>query len=39
MFDIHKVIEQIDFEYEYGIRDFEITGGEPSEFAYLREAC
>lgn len=39
MFEFDKVISQIDFEYEYGIRDFEITGGEPSEFAQLRELC
>lgn len=39
MFDISKVIKQIDFEYEYGIRDFEITGGEPSEYSKLREVC
>ena len=31
--------KQIDFEYAYGIREFEITGGEPSEYAHLKETC
>ena len=39
MFDFDYVKKQIDFEYEYGIRDFEITGGEPSEYAFLPEVC
>lgn len=39
MFDFDKVKQQIDFEYEYGIRDFEITGGEPSEYKELRKVC
>lgn len=39
MFDLDFVKKQIDFEYEYGIRDFEITGGEPSEYKYLRDVC
>lgn len=39
MFNIDKIIKQIDFEYAYGIRDFEITGGEPSEHLQLREIC
>lgn len=39
MFDFDYVRKQIDFEYEYGIRDFEITGGEPSEYKYLGEVC
>lgn len=39
MFDISKITEQIDFEYAYGIRDFELTGGEPAEHTQLREVC
>lgn len=39
MFDFDKIKQQIDFEYEYGIRDFEITGGEPSEYENLRKVC
>lgn len=39
MFDFEFIKQQIDFEYEYGIRDFEITGGEPSEYKYLRDVC
>lgn len=39
MFNIDFIKKQIDFEYNYGIRDFEITGGEPSEFTYLKEIC
>lgn len=39
MFDVENVIEQIDNEYKYGIRDFEITGGEPSEYSNLRYVC
>lgn len=39
MFNIDKVKQQIDFEYSYGIRDFEITGGEPSEFIQLKDIC
>jgi molybdenum cofactor biosynthesis enzyme MoaA len=39
MFDFEQVKNQIDFEYEYGIRDFEITGGEPSESLILRDIC
>lgn len=39
MFDISKIIKQIDFAYTYGIRDFEITGGEPSEYNKLHEVC
>ena len=33
MFDFETIKKQIDFEYAYGIRDFEITGGEPSEYS------
>lgn len=39
MFDFQKIKQQIDFEYEYGIREFEITGGEPSEYTQLRNVC
>ena len=39
MFSFEQVKKQIDFEYEYGIRDFEITGGEPSESLILRKVC
>lgn len=39
MFDREKVIRQIDVELSYGIRDFEITGGEPSECRDLRFYC
>lgn len=39
MFDFEQIKRQIDFEYDYGIRDFEITGGEPSESVLLRDVC
>lgn len=39
MFDFSKIQKQIDFEYAYGIREFEITGGEPSEYNDLRYIC
>lgn len=39
MFDFDIVKKQIDFEYAYGIREFEITGGEPSEYDQLRQTC
>lgn len=39
MFDFEIIKQQIDFEYQYGIRDFEITGGEPSEYIELRKVC
>lgn len=39
MFDLEFIKRQIDFEYDYGIRDFEITGGEPSEYKELRSVC
>ena len=39
MFDFETIKKQIDFEYAYGIRDFEITGGEPSEYSQLRKVC
>lgn len=39
MFDLDFIRQQIDFKYEYGIRDFELTGGEPGEHPHLREIC
>lgn len=39
MFPLDQIFKQIDFAYSYGIRDFEITGGEPSEFNDLRRIC
>lgn len=39
MFDRDYVLRQIDVELAYGIRDFEITGGEPSECDDLRYYC
>ena len=39
MFPFDYIKKQIDFEYEYGIRDFEITGGEPSEYKDLYKVC
>ena len=39
MFEPAYVKRQIDLLLSYGITDFEITGGEPSECAHLREYC
>lgn len=39
MFEFNIIKQQIDYEYAYGIRDFEITGGEPSEHVQLRNIC
>ena len=39
MFSLDYIKKQIDFEFEYGIRDFEITGGEPSEYNQLKTVC
>lgn len=39
MFSFDYIKKQIDFEYAYGIRDFEITGGEPSECRDLCKVC
>lgn len=39
MLDFSIIKMQIDFEYDYGIREFEITGGEPSEYDNLRKVC
>lgn len=39
MFSRDFVIRQIDLELSYGIKDFEITGGEPSECEDLRYYC
>ena len=39
MFEPDLVRRQIDLLLSYGILDFEITGGEPSECVRLREYC
>lgn len=39
MFDKNLVLKQIDLLLAYGITDFEITGGEPSECLDLRYYC
>lgn len=39
MFDSNIVKKQIDLLLAYGIKDFEITGGEPSECLNIREYC
>lgn len=39
MFSLDYIRKQIDFCLDYGIRDFEITGGEPSEHSELRNVC
>ena len=39
MFQLDFIKKQVDFLLEYGIVDFEITGGEPSEFGELRSLC
>ena len=39
MFEPDLVRRQIDLLLSYGVRDFEITGGEPSECVRLREYC
>ena len=39
MFNFEQIKQQIDYEYNYGIKDFEITGGEPSEYKNLRQIC
>ena len=39
MFDKEYVLRQIDLEIAYGINDFEITGGEPSECNELLFYC
>lgn len=39
MFPLDYIRKQIDFCLGYGIRDFEITGGEPSEYQELRHVC
>lgn len=38
MFSLDFIEKQIDFQLAYGIRDFEITGGEPGEFTDLLKA-
>lgn len=39
MFQLDFIKKQVDFLLEYGIIDFEISGGEPSEFGGLRSLC
>lgn len=39
MFSLDFIEKQIDFLLKYGIHDFEITGGEPSEHQQLRQIC
>lgn len=39
MLDFNIIKKQVDFEYDYGIREFEITGGEPSEYKDIRKIC
>ncbi len=39
MFSREYVLRQIDLELAYGIKDFEITGGEPSECVDLEYYC
>lgn len=39
MFQLDFIKKQVDFLIAYGIVDFEITGGEPSEFKELRDLC
>ena len=39
MFSFEDIVKQIDFEYAYGIREFEVTGGEPSEHRDIRKVC
>lgn len=39
MFEFDQIKKQIDFESKYGITDFEITGGEPSEHKQLIDIC
>ena len=38
-FPLSKIQAQIDFEYDYGIREFEITGGAASLYQDLRSVC
>ena len=39
MFSLDKIKRQVDFLYKYGVRDFELTGGEPGEHDDIEEAC
>lgn len=39
MFSLEFIKKEIDFLLEYGIKDIEITGGEPSEHLQLRDIC
>lgn len=38
-YNYNNIIQQIDIKYDYGIRDFEITGGEPAEYEKLYDIC
>lgn len=39
MLPLSEVQRQIDFKLKYGIRDFELTGGEPGEASDLASVC
>lgn len=39
MFSLEFVKKEIDFLLDYGIKDIEITGGEPSIYTQLRDVC
>lgn len=39
MFSLDFIKKQVDFLVAYGIREFEITGGEPSEHPQLKDIC
>ena len=39
MLSLQEIKQQIDFKLEYGIQDFELTGGEPGEFKQLVDVC
>ena len=39
MFSLDKIKRQADFLHKYGVRDFELTGGEPGEHSEVEEAC
>lgn len=39
MLSLSEIEKQVDLELAYGIEEFELTGGEPSEHRQLREIC
>ena len=39
MFDLSFIQKQVLFLHEYGVEDYEITGGEPGEHKQLEEIC